>query len=382
MTQINNASDLIRNINAGSKFELAGNGQIKTQGWLSSFLQGIRDKFRSAATINARQARLDDAMANMLRSSEPMPDITQPNLYQAQTKISPAFAKTLEQIQSRLYAPQPSTTNTTSWQPQPQFQPQFQFQPRPQFQNGPQYTSFFSSNTGIPQQPVRQNYTYYSSGQPQFPSGQYYVSYPMNSPQQPGGQYSFSYFTGGGQPQFQTGQFGFRNPPGTTGFQQPMQGMGSPLQNAGSRPPIRNAAPIANDFKGASANEKRGVELLNSHRARHGLPPLRFNANSPLQQAARLRAQELTQIFSHMRPDGRDMFSVLRDHNIQFKTAGENIAYGTNMGPDGATEQWIHSPGHNQNMLNPAFEEVGLASFQAPNGNTYWVQVFNTPMRM
>ena len=181
MTQINNASDLIRNINAGEKFELTGNNQIKTQGWLSSFFQRIGDKFRSAASINARQARLDDAMANMLRSAEPMPNVTQSNLYQAQTNLSPAFTKTLEQIQSRLYATQPSTTNTTSWLPQPQpqpsttnttswqSQPQFQFQPRPQFQNGPQYTSFFSSNTGIPQQPVRQNYTYYSSGQPPVP---------------------------------------------------------------------------------------------------------------------------------------------------------------------------------------------------------------------
>ena len=151
MTQINNASDLIRNINAGSKFELAGNGQIKTQGWLSSFLQGIRDKFRSAATINARQARLDDAMANMLRSSEPMPDITQPNLYQAQTKISPAFAKTLEQIQSRLYAPQPSTTNTTSWQPQPQFQqvrPGFQQPGAQTFRSADPNASAFGQNTG------------------------------------------------------------------------------------------------------------------------------------------------------------------------------------------------------------------------------------------
>lgn len=76
------------------------------------------------------------------------------------------------------------------------------------------------------------------------------------------------------------------------------------------------------------------------------------------------------------------MFSVLRDHGIQYRTAGENIACGPNMGPDGAMSEWIQSEGHNKNMLSSAFEEVGLASFRGPDGNTYWVQVFNTPMRM
>ncbi|MBQ9406583.1 MAG: hypothetical protein IJU37_07610 [Desulfovibrio sp.] len=100
---INNAADLIRNINAGSSFELTANNEIKKQGFFAKLLQSIGDAiWRSAEAIQERQANLDAAMADMLRGTESLPNLTQQNLLDAADKLPTAFESTLASIQSRL----------------------------------------------------------------------------------------------------------------------------------------------------------------------------------------------------------------------------------------------------------------------------------------
>ena len=100
---INNAADLIRNINAGSSFELTANNEIKKQGFFAKLWQSIGDAiWRSAEAIQERQANLDAAMADMLRGTESLPNLTQQNLLDAADKLPTAFESTLASIQSRL----------------------------------------------------------------------------------------------------------------------------------------------------------------------------------------------------------------------------------------------------------------------------------------
>ena len=119
------------------------------------------------------------------------------------------------------------------------------------------------------------------------------------------------------------------------------------------------------------------VQLLNELRQSHGLQPLNWNPNSALQSAAQLRAQEIEEYFSHTRPDGSNCFTVLKQYGLSYRTCGENIAYGTNLSAEGATDLWINSPGHYKNMVNPDFREVGLACYVSGE-NIYWVQLFMT----
>ena len=125
--------------------------------------------------------------------------------------------------------------------------------------------------------------------------------------------------------------------------------------------------------------EVRAVELLNQFRAEHGLEPFQWNPESDLQNAANVRAYELTQQFSHTRPDGTSCFSIFDEYGIKFRTCAENIAMGTNVDAEQAMEMWINSPGHYANMANPALEEVGFAYWLGDDEETvYWVQLFLT----
>ncbi|MBO4369020.1 MAG: CAP domain-containing protein [Desulfovibrio sp.] len=124
--------------------------------------------------------------------------------------------------------------------------------------------------------------------------------------------------------------------------------------------------------------EEQAVHYLNEIREEQGLRPLRFRANSRLQQAARVRAREIVDVFSHTRPDGSDCTSVLQEVGLSFHQTGENIAYGTNVDARRVTEMWRNSPGHYANMISPAYQEIGLASFHGKGKNVYWVQIFLT----
>ena len=126
----------------------------------------------------------------------------------------------------------------------------------------------------------------------------------------------------------------------------------------------------------ASGDEQAAVDKLNSLRAQEGLSALAWDPASRLQKAARVRASEIARQFSHTRPDGRDSASVLDDLGLSYRSTGENIAYGTKLGPSGVIRLWEKSPGHRRNMLDRDYREVGLAAWQGPHGNVYWVQVF------
>ncbi|HEX8154194.1 MAG TPA: CAP domain-containing protein, partial [Thermoanaerobaculia bacterium] len=59
-------------------------------------------------------------------------------------------------------------------------------------------------------------------------------------------------------------------------------------------------------------------------------------------------------------PDGTDPFVWVTRRGYDFRKAGENLAVGYR-GAEEIVEGWMSSPGHRANILNPAYEEVGLA---------------------
>lgn len=108
------------------------------------------------------------------------------------------------------------------------------------------------------------------------------------------------------------------------------------------------------------------VAQVNAERARYDLSALQVDAD--LTSAARLRAQELTQTFSHTRPDGSSWSSV------SAKAYGENIARGQST-PDKVMAAWLSSQGHRENILRSSFGSIGVCAYRL-NGVLYWVQLF------
>ena len=144
-------------------------------------------------------------------------------------------------------------------------------------------------------------------------------------------------------------------------YPQPSQ---SPWTPPPKTPPVaagpRNIDPVRELF-----------HLVNRARVRAGVPLLRPAAD--LMRSARIRACELPRHFSHRRPDGRFFDTALR---YRGKRWSENIAAGSET-PQDVMDQWMHSPGHRQNMLDPRLREVGLGLCVVKDEYThYWVQLF------
>lgn len=138
---------------------------------------------------------------------------------------------------------------------------------------------------------------------------------------------------------------------------------------AAAMQPVSVSAAEAPDLT-AYANEV--VRLVNAERQSRGLAPV--TASASLNAAAQIRAGETTAQFSHTRPDGRGSASVLDDLAIEWRTCGENIAYGY---PDAAAvmDGWMHSDGHRANILNANFESIGVGVTEA-GGMIYCTQIF------
>lgn len=123
-----------------------------------------------------------------------------------------------------------------------------------------------------------------------------------------------------------------------------------------------------------SAYAEGVLDAVNENRASYGLAPLTLSED--LCEDADIRAEEIVSLFSHTRPDGSSCFTVI---DGSYRRVAENIAAGAAT-PEDVVEQWMNSPGHRANILDPQLRELGVGYCHAPNGayEHYWVQLFRT----
>jgi uncharacterized protein YkwD len=141
---------------------------------------------------------------------------------------------------------------------------------------------------------------------------------------------------------------------------------------AASAPPAAHAQSIADRV------EQEIRKCANRERAKRGLPHL--TENPILDKAARFHAKNMAthDFFDHDDPQGRgpaeriDIFGSWQ----AFNGIGENIAAGED-GPAETCRDWMESPGHRENILDPSFHAIGGGFAR---GNTeyrfYYVQEF------
>lgn len=119
------------------------------------------------------------------------------------------------------------------------------------------------------------------------------------------------------------------------------------------------------------------VRLMNQERQKAGLPLIKMD--DTLNAAADVRAREISEVFSHTRPDGTLCFSILSEPKYSgiYWSMGENIAAGYSSAGEVMTG-WMNSPGHKANILDESFNKVGIGIYYdstKPYGY-YWVQLF------
>jgi uncharacterized protein YkwD len=121
------------------------------------------------------------------------------------------------------------------------------------------------------------------------------------------------------------------------------------------------------------------LQLTNQERARNGVGGVVWNAG--LASEAANYACELINghYFAHVNPQsGESLAQRAQQVDYVYWVIGENLAAGQ---PDPASvvAAWMNSPEHRDNVLNPAFTELGVAVRSGGDYGIYWVQEFGRP---
>jgi hypothetical protein len=117
-----------------------------------------------------------------------------------------------------------------------------------------------------------------------------------------------------------------------------------------------HACPAQQNIPGT---EKALFEAVNRERAARHLTPLRWDEG--LARAARKHAKQMAEqdLLEHQVPGEPDLPTRAREAGASFSHITENI--GMAVDADSFHDGWMHSPGHRENILDPAADSIGIA---------------------
>jgi len=129
-------------------------------------------------------------------------------------------------------------------------------------------------------------------------------------------------------------------------------------------------------------NAQQLIALTNQERIANNLPAL--TTNKKLQLAATNKAQDMIKndYFAHTNPEGKPFYHWIQEVEYSYKSAGENLAISFIRNQD-VIAAWMASKTHRENILDPDFNEIGIAVLQGKIGKqetNVIVQEFGEPL--
>jgi hypothetical protein len=119
----------------------------------------------------------------------------------------------------------------------------------------------------------------------------------------------------------------------------------------------------------------------NEIRLENGLQPLAINSLLISSAKAKADAMMATNCWSHYCPDGKSPWEFFDSAGYIYSYAGENLAEGFDNN-EAVVDAWMNSPTHRDNILNPQFNEIGIAfaygNYQGISNNTIIVVHFGS----
>jgi|HubBroStandDraft_6_1064221.scaffolds.fasta_scaffold113247_3 hypothetical protein len=115
-------------------------------------------------------------------------------------------------------------------------------------------------------------------------------------------------------------------------------------------------------------------ESANHERTAHGLAPLKWSATlagAARRHALRMAAQNT---LSHQLPGEPGMVDRASQAGVRFSSLAENVAEGPSA--EGIHQEWMNSPPHRANLLDPQLDSVGIA-VAGRNGVLFAVEDFS-----
>ena len=141
----------------------------------------------------------------------------------------------------------------------------------------------------------------------------------------------------------------------------------------------------------ASSIEKQMVSLINLARASGGrcgrkrfksTRPVRWN--TALTKAARNHSRDMAgrNRLSHTGSGNSTVEKRVGQSGYTWRAVGENVAGGLES-CEAVVSGWLKSPGHCENIMEPAFTEIGAACAQNSKSRygTYWTLVLAAPLK-
>lgn len=122
------------------------------------------------------------------------------------------------------------------------------------------------------------------------------------------------------------------------------------------------------------SNVELVLKLINDARQKAGVAPLKLGATLP--KLAELKAEDMVKnsYFAHTSKTYGTPFKMMEDYNIDYNTAGENIAGNPNI--KAAVESWLASSTHKQNLLSSSYQYIGIGIAKSPTYGYIIVAMF------
>jgi uncharacterized protein YkwD len=123
-----------------------------------------------------------------------------------------------------------------------------------------------------------------------------------------------------------------------------------------------------------NAYEQRVLELVNAERAKAGLAPVKYNAALDAAATEHNVQQVNTRTMAHINIGDGDPGSRIRAEGWR-GSWGENVAVGQRT-PEQVVQEWMASPTHRANILNPNYQYMGVSYNSTADGHAFWAQEF------
>jgi len=153
-------------------------------------------------------------------------------------------------------------------------------------------------------------------------------------------------------------------PYGTTPQQASNPAPPQPTPQPKPKPPVQPAA-VKGDIG-------RLLQLTNYERSRNGAGTVRPDARLTNAAQNQSQYQAATKVQSHVGPSGERAGTRMLGQGYVWRAFAENIAKADTA--EKAITQWMNSPPHRANLLNPIYTDVGIGY-----ANGYWTIVFGRP---
>jgi uncharacterized protein YkwD len=123
--------------------------------------------------------------------------------------------------------------------------------------------------------------------------------------------------------------------------------------------------PLQSAFPQTSVADQTLFNAANHDRAAAGLPPLQWDAALATSAHQHALAMAKMNQLSHQFPGEPAMQDRARQAGARFSVIAENVAQGPTA--SGIHSQWMNSPPHRANLLDPDLNSIGISVVQSGN---------------